>query len=306
MTLQQLRYLHEVVRHGLNISDAARCLFTSQPGISKQIRLLEEELGVEIFNRKRGRIVGLSVSGEQVLSIAEKMLNDAESLKKIGDAMSAQDVGNFVVAATHTQARYALPEVLKKFSAKYPKVAVRLKQGNPGQVSQFVLEGAADIGIATEALSVPSELKAIPCHQWGRVVITRPGHALQKMRPVSLEHIARFPIIAYDREFSARQIILQTFEAAGLAPNIVLSALDADVMKACVELDLGIAILTRLAFDQSKDKNLSAIDVGHLFPSSTTYIAVRRRNFLKAYMYDFIEMFSPKLKKHAVEKALAA
>jgi len=304
MTLQQLRYLREVARHGLNISDAARALCTSQPGVSKQLRLLEQELEVEIFLRKQGRIVELSYTGKRILAIAEKVLRDTESLKKIGNEFAAGDTGNLVIATTHTQARYALPEVLKRFSVKYPQVTVQLRQGNSSQVSQFVLEGDADIGIATETLTLFQELIAIPCHRWGRIVITLSGHPLQDGKPLTLERIAKFPIIAYDREFSARQTVVEAFKKAGLTPNVVLSALDADVMKACVGLDLGVAILTRLAFDEVRDKNLAAVDASHLFESSTTFVGIRRRNFLKTYMYDFLEMFSPNLERHLVEQAL--
>jgi len=304
MTLQQLRYLREVARHGLNISDAARALSTSQPGVSKQLRLLEEELEVEIFSRKRGRIVELTYSGMRILSIAEKVLRDTDSLKKIGNDFSAEDTGNFVIATTHTQARYALPEVLKRFSTKYPKVTVQLRQGNSSQISKFLLEDEADIGIATETLTSFQELIAIPCHRWDRIVITLPGHPLQTDKPLTLERMAKYPIIAYDNDFSARHTVVQAFREAGLTPNIVLSALDADVMKACVALDLGVAILTRLAFDDARDKNLSAIDASHLFESSTTFVGIRRRNFLKTYMYEFLEMFSARLGRQVVEQAL--
>jgi len=304
MTLQQLRYLREVARHGLNISDAARALCTSQPGISKQLRLLEEELGVEIFSRKHGRIVDLTYPGMRILSIAEKVLRDTDALKKIGNDFSTEDTGNFVIATTHTQARYALPEVLKRFSTKYPKVTVQLRQGNSSQVSKFLLEGEADIGIATETLTNFQELIAIPCHRWDRIVITLPGHPLQKDKPLTLEHMAKYPIIAYDSDFSARHTLVRAFKEAGLSPNIVLSALDADVMKACVALDLGVAILTRLAFDEARDRNLSAIDASHLFESSTTFVGIRRRNFLKTYMYEFLEMFSPRLGRQVVEQAI--
>lgn len=304
MTLQQLRYLREVARHGLNISDAARALCTSQPGISKQLRLLEEELGVEIFSRRHGRIVELTYSGMRILSIAEKVLRDTDELKRIGNDFSTEDTGNFVIATTHTQARYALPEVLKRFATKYPKVTVQLRQGNSSQVSKFLLEGEADIGIATETLTNFQELIAIPCHRWDRIVITLPGHPLQTEKPLTLERMAKYPIIAYDIDFSARHTLVQAFKEAGLAPNIVLSALDADVMKACVALDLGVAILTRLAFDEARDSNLSAIDASHLFESSTTFVGIRRRNFLKTYMYEFLEMFSPRLGRQVVEQAI--
>lgn len=304
MTLQQLRYLREAARQRLNISDAARALATSQPGVSKQLRLLERELGVEIFSRKQGRIVELTHSGKKILAIAENVLRDTDSLKEIGNDFSNEDAGNLVIATTHTQARYALPEVLKRFAMKYPKVTVQLRQGNSVQVSQMVLEGNADIGIATKALGLFQNLVVIPCHRWERIVITMLGHPLQAVKPLTLEHIAKFPIISYGREFSARQTMVQTFKDVGLTPNIVLSALDADVIKACVALDLGVAILTQLDFHDDRDKTLAAIDASHLFESSTTFVGIRHGSFLRTYMYEFLEMFSPRLERKIVERAL--
>ena len=305
MTLQQLRYLREVVRHGLNITEAAKSLFTSQPGISKQLRLLEEELGVELFNRDYGRITDLSKPGKTILAIAERMLKDSDSLKQVATEFSADVTGNLVVATTHTQARYALPEVLKRFAARCPHVSVQLRQGNTREVSQLVTSGDADIAIATDALSFFENLVVIPCHSWERVVITGRKHPLLKEKKLTLERIARFPIIAYDHEFAARQMLVRAFKEKGLTPNIVLSALDADVMKACVAIDLGVAILTKLAFDPKRDKNLRAIDASHLFESSTTFVGIRRNTFLRRYMYDFIETFSPRLGRSAIDEAMA-
>ena len=305
MTLQQLRYLREVARHGLNITEAARALFTSQPGVSKQLRLLEEELGVELFNRDHGRIAGLSKPGSTILAIAERMLKDADNLKQVASDFASDVTGNLVVATTHTQARYALPEVLKRFAARCPHVSVQLRQGNTREVSQLVTSGDADIAIATDALSFFQDLVVIPCHSWDRVVITGPRHPLLREKKLTLERIAQFPIIAYDHEFAARQMLVEAFEKEGLTPNIVLSALDADVMKACVAIDLGIAILTKLAFDPKRDRNLRAIDASHLFQSSTTFVGIRRNTFLRRYMYDFIETFSPRLGRSAIDEAMA-
>jgi LysR family cys regulon transcriptional activator len=305
MTLQQLRYLREVVRHGLNLTEAAKSLSTSQPGISKQLRLLEEELGVEIFARDHGRITELSKPGTTILAIAERMLKDADSLKQAAKDFSADASGELVVATTHTQARYALPEVLKRFAVRCPNVSVQLRQGNTRQVSQLVTSGDADIAIATDALAYFHDLIVMPCHNWDRVIITMPRHPLLKVRRITLERIAQYPIIAYDHEFAARQMIANAFKERGLTPNIVLSALDADVIKACVAMDLGIAILSRLAFDPRRDKNLRAVDASGLFPSSVTFIGIRRHGFLRQYMYDFIETFSPALNRRAIDEAMA-
>ena len=305
MTLQQLRFLREVARHGLNITEAARALSTSQPGISKQLRLLEEELGVELFERDHGRTVELSKPGATILGIAERMLKDANSLKEAARDFSAEMTGNLVVATTHTQARYALPEVLKRFAVRYPKVSVELRQGNTPQVYQLVTSGDADIAIATDASAYVDGLAMIPCHSSDRVVITVPRHPLLKTKPLSLEELARYPIIAYDHGFAARQMLVDAFAQRGLTPNIVLSALDADVIKACVAMDLGISVLTKLAFDPRRDRNLRAIDASKLFSPSVTFIGVRRNSFLRRYMYDFIETFSPQLNRQAIEHAMA-
>jgi len=305
MTLQQLRFLREVVRHGFNITEAAKALCTSQPGISKQLRLLEQELGVELFERDHARIAELSKPGVIILAIAERMLMDANSLKEAARDFSAEMNGNLVVATTHTQARYALPEVLKRFAVRHPRVSVELRQGTTRQVSRLVTSGDADIAIATDASAYFKDLVVIPCHSWDRVVITVPGHPLLKLKRLTLEHLVRYPIIAYDHEFAARQLLVRAFESHQLTPNIVLSALDADVIKACVAMDLGVSVLTRLSFDPRRDRNLRALDASKLFASSVTSIGVRRNSFLRGYMYDFIETFSPQLNRRAIEEAMA-
>ena len=305
MTLQQLRYLREVVRHNLNITEAAKALFTSQPGVSKQLRLLEEELGIEIFDRDYGRITALSKPGKTIFTIAERMLNDADSLKKVAGEFSTEVSGNLVVATTHTLARYTLPEVLKRFATRCPNVAVQLRQGNTRDVAQWVASGDADIAVATDALNFFEGLVVIPCHSWGRVVITPKKHPLVQVKQLTLEAIARYPMIAYDHGFAARQMVAQAFKDQGLTLNIVLSALDADVIKACVAMDLGVAILSKRAFDPKRDRTLCALDASHLFDASTTFVAVRGHTFVRRYMYDFVETFSPRLDRRTIDEAMA-
>jgi LysR family cys regulon transcriptional activator len=305
MTLQQLRFFREVARHGLNITAAAKALCTSQPGISKQLRMLEEELGVELFERDQGRIVELSKPGVTILTIAQRMLKDANSLKEAARDFSTVMSGNLVVATTHTQARYVLPEVLKRFAVHYPKVSVELRQGNTRQVSQLVTSGDADIAIATDASAYFDDLVMIPCYCSDRVVITVPRHPLLKTKRLTLEQLAVYPIIAYDHGFAARQMLVDAFAERRLTPNIVVSALDADVIKACVAMDLGVSVLTRLAFDPRRDRNLRAIDASKLFAKSVTFIGVRRNSFLRRYMFDFIATFAPRLNRRAIEEAMA-
>ena len=248
MNLQQLRYLNEIVRQGLNISDAAEALFTSQPGISKQIKQLEEELGIEIFVRSGKRIVAITEPGKAVLAIAQRMLHDANNLKQVGQAFCAQDSGLLTIAATHTQARYALPPVVKQFMGRYPKVKLGLHQGNPTQIAEQVLHGEADLCIATESLALYEGLVTLPCYEWHHCLITQPDHPLLKETELTLAKIAQYPIITYDFAFSGRSKINDAFAKAGVTPDIVLSAIDADVIKTYVELGLGVGILAEIAF----------------------------------------------------------
>lgn len=304
MKLQQLRYLLEVSRQGLNVSAAAETLFTSQPGISKQIRLLEEELGVEVFVRGGKRVTGVTQPGRIILEMAERILRDAENLKQIGREFSNEAVGRLSLAMTHTQARYALPEVVRVFIRRYPLVRLSLLQGNPTQVAQMVISGEADIAIATESIDMYKELVTLPCHQWNRGVITPPGHPLLEQQPLSLNAIAQYPLITYDFAFAGRSKINKAFEARGLEPNIVLTALDSDVIKTYVELGLGVGIIARMAFDPERDINLREMDASHLFDFSTTKIGLRRGGYLRGYEYDFIELFAPNLSRKTVDSAI--
>jgi LysR family cys regulon transcriptional activator len=304
MKLQQLRYLCEVANQGLNLSKAAEILHTSQPGISKQIRLLENELGVDIFVRNGKRVVETTPPGRAILEIAERMLKDAKNLKQVGQEFANEASGSLTIATTHTQARYALPSAIQHFTARYPKVRLVLRQGNPTQIAELVTSGVADIAIATEAIELFSELVMLPCYQWNRCIIVPPRHPLLKLKELTLEAIVEHPIITYDFAFTGRSKINQAFDAKGLTPNVVLTAIDADVIKTYVELGLGIGILAQMAFEPSRDRHLRAIDASHLFEPSTTRIGISRNSYLRKYVYDFIEMFAPHLDRATVAAAM--
>ncbi|NTV10439.1 MAG: HTH-type transcriptional regulator CysB [Zoogloea sp.] len=305
MNLQQLRYVFEVARNGLNVSDAAGVLFTSQPGISKQIRLLEEELGVEIFVRHGKRLVEVTAPGRQVLAIAERMLRDVDNLKQVGAEFSNEAVGSLTIATTHTQARYVLPKVVQAFSALYPNVRLSLHQGNPEQVCQYVLSGEADIAIATEAIAEHEDLVMLPCYQWNRCVIAPLKHPILSAQPLTLEAIARWPIITYDFAFTGRNQINKAFLGRGLKPNVVLTAIDSDIIKTYVGMGLGIGILAKMAYDPATDRGLGMLDASHLFESSTTRIGIRRNAWLRGYVYAFIECFAHHLTRKVVDAAVA-
>jgi LysR family cys regulon transcriptional activator len=302
MKLQQLRYACEVARSGLNVSAAAEALHTSQPGISKQIKSLEDELGVEIFVRHGKRIAALTEPGKAVLEIAERILAEAANLKRAGEDFANKKLGTLTVATTHTQARYALPNAVAAFKKRYPDVRLVLHQGNPTQICEMVLAGEADLAIATESIAEYPELVSLPCYQWNRCVVVPPGHPLLKSKPLTLDAIAQYPVVTYDFAFAGRSLINKAFEKRGLAPNIVLTALDSDVIKTYVELGLGVGIVAQMAFDPKRDRGLHALDASHLFESSTTRLGIKRGAWLRGYVYDFIEMFAPRLSRDLVEK----
>ena len=304
MNLQQLRYLNEISRQGLKITDAANALFTSQPGISKQIKLLEDELGIEIFVRNGKRITAFTEPGKAILEIAQRILLEAENLKQVGAEFHDQNSGTLSVATTHTQARYALPTVVKQFIKAYPKVKLNLHQGSPTQLAQQVLSGEVDIAIATESLSLYDELVTLPCYEWNHCVIVPPGHPLLSEAVLTLESIARYPIITYDFAFSGRGKINAAFEACKISPNIVLTAIDADVIKTYVELGLGIGIVAHMAYIPERDKSIRMIEAGHLFQPSTTRVAIRKNEYLRGFTYHFIELFAPHLTRDVVAQAL--
>ncbi|MGH8694210.1 MAG: HTH-type transcriptional regulator CysB, partial [Burkholderiales bacterium] len=286
MKLQQLRYICEVARHNLNLSNAAEALFTSQPGISKQVRSLEEELGVDIFVRHGKRVVAVTEPGKAILEIAQRMLKDVENLRQVGEEFTEEDKGHLTIATTHTQARYALPHVIQRFTKRYPGVRLSLRQGSPTQISELVTSGEADIAIATEAIELYEDLVMLPCYEWNRCVLVPPGHPLLKAKKLTLEAIVSFPIITYDFAFTGRSRINQAFAEKSLTPNVVLTAIDADVIKTYVELGLGIGIVAMMAYDPKRDTHLRAMDASHLFERSTTRIGIRKNSYLRGYTYE--------------------
>ncbi|QEL65329.1 transcriptional regulator CysB-like protein [Oryzomicrobium terrae] len=305
MKLQQLRYLVEVARRGLNVSEAAEALYTSQPGVSKQIKLLEDELGIVVFERSGKRLVGITEPGKAVLEISGRILKEADNLKRVGAEYAGGDSGSLTIAATHTQARYALPAVVKRFVDKYPNVRLSLHQGSPTQIAEWVSNGDADIGIATEAMDQYPQLVMLPCYQWSHVVIAPEGHPILAEPALTLQEMARYPLITYDPAFTGRSRINRAFERAGITPNVVLAAIDADVIKTYVGLGLGLGVIAAMAFDAERDVGLRALDASHLFERNTTRIGLKRGTYLRRFEYDFIEYFAPQLTRKAVEMAMA-
>jgi LysR family cys regulon transcriptional activator len=304
VNLQQLKYLCAVVDHGLNVSEAAEALFTSQPGISKQVRQFEDELGLTIFVRQGKRLASLTPAGAVVVATARRALREIANLKRVADEFRGEDTGTLSIATTHTQARYVLPKVLREFASRYPKVRVVLHQGNPMQVAEQTAKGDADIGIATEALADYHELVTLPCYTWNRVVIVPRRHPLAKMQPLTLESLANFPIITYDFSFTGRSAINAAFTAKGIEPNVVLTALDSDVIKTYVELGMGVGIIAQMAWDPARDTAFEKLDADHLFTSSTTRLALRHGVFLRGYVYAFITLFAPQYARAAIDAAL--
>ena len=304
MKLQQLRYVCEVARHGINISAAAGALHTSQPGISKQIKGLEEELGIEIFVRNGKRLTGITEPGRAVIAIAERMLADVANLKRAGEDFAGEKIGMLTVATTHTQARYALPKAVAAFKRRYPKVQLFIHQGNPTQICEEVARGEADLCVATEHIAEHPGLAALPCYQWNRCIVVPPKHPLLKIAPLTLEAVAKYPIVTYDFAYANRSVVNRAFEQRGLALQVVLTAFDADVIKTYVELGLGVGIMAAMAFNPKRDRQLRAIDAAHLFTSSTTRLGIKRGAYLRRYAYDFIELFAPNLSRDLVEQTV--
>jgi LysR family transcriptional regulator, cys regulon transcriptional activator len=304
MKFHQLRYVHEVVRQQLNISAASEALHTSQPGVSKQIQLLEEELGLQIFQRNGKRLVGITEPGRKIVELAARVMLDMQNIKRVGDEYSQEDSGELTIATTHTQARYRLPAAVKQFMAHYPNVKLTIHQGNPSQVTEQVAAGEADIGIATENISKDERLSCLPCYEWNRCLVVPPEHPLLEKKKLSLEDLVNYPLITYDFAFTGGTLVSKVFHDAGLQPNVVFTAIDADVIKTYVNLGLGIGLIANMAYDDTRDAPLESIDCSHLFPNSTTYLGVRRDAFLRDYMLNFITMLSPQYDKRSVQRAL--
>ena len=304
MKLQQLRYLVEIERCGLSISAAAEALFTSQPGVSKQIGLLEEELGVTIFERSGKRLAGITAPGQILLAMARRILSETQNMKRVGEDYAAESSGMLSIATTHTQARYTLPSVIQRFVQRHPEIRLHIQQGSPLQVAAWVEDGTADLGVATEALDRHAELLTLPCFQWAHLVVAPRGHPLLARQPLTLAALAEYPLITYDATFTGRSHIDRAFERQSLRPNVMLTAIDSDVIKTYVVLGLGVGIIAEMAFDRSRDEALAAIRASHLFEGNTTRLAFRRDVWLRAYEYDFIELLAPHLTRRMVEATL--
>ena len=304
MKFHQLRYVSEVVKQGLNISLAADALHTSQPGVSKQIQLLEDELNLQIFERHGKRLTGVTEPGRNIIELADRVMRDMENIKRVGDEFSHEDIGTLTIATTHTQARYRLPAAVKAFMERYPQVKLNIHQGNPTQVAEQVQSGEADIGIATEAISHYDKILCLPAYQWNRCVVVPHGHPLTKDVPLTLKKLTAYPLITYDFAFTGGSLVSRVFEQEGLAPNVVLTAIDADVIKTYVGLGLGVGLLANMAYDAERDANLVAIDAKHLFPDSTTFVGIRRDAYLRKFAYDFIQLLAPSFDRKAVAEAL--
>ena len=304
MKLQQLRCIFEVVQNDFNISKAANSLHTSQPGVSKQIQLLEDEVGVQIFQRNGKRLTGLTEPGQQVFESIAEIIREEKNIKRVSEEYEKKDTGNFTIATTHTQARYKLPIVVEEFVKKYPKINLNIHQGNPSQVTEQIVNGDADVGIATESIGLHDKIFCIPCYSWNRIIVMPKSHPLNEEKIITLEHLATYPLITYDYAFTGSTIVSKVFKESNLKPNIMLTAIDADVIKTYVNLNLGIGLIAEMAFDSSKDIDLISRDVSHLFPLSTTYLGIRKDTFIRASTFDFIKMFTPQMSEHELRQYL--
>ena len=306
MTLRQLRYIAAVARYGLNVSVTAEHLFTSQPGVSKQIRLLEDELGVEIFERTGRQLTRVTPAGEAIIELANRILHETENIEQVAQEFRDPAAGNLSIATTHTQARYALPPVIARFTTEYPRVALHMNQGTPTQIAEMAAAGVVDFAIATEAMEHFEDLVMMPCYHWDRAIIVRRDHPLADKPQLTLADVAAQPLITYVFGFTGRSRLDRAFNAAGLTPNVVLTATDADVIKTYVRLGLGIGIMANMAYEPDSDSDLVRLDASHLVESSTTRIGFRRNTRLRGYMYAFIEAFAPHLTREVVDAALEA
>lgn len=306
MNIQQLRYVSEVAKRGLNVSEAAGALHTSQPGVSRQIRALEEELGSTIFVRQGKRFVALTDAGRELVGAIDRILAEVANLRVIGEEFADAAHGTLAVGVTHTQARYALPPVVTAFKKRFPDVKLKLLQGNPHQIAKMVLDGDADVAIATEALDTYPDLVALPCYSWHHCVVVPEGHPLASLLRLTLEAIAAYPIVTYDATFAGRTSLDRAFAARGLHPEVALTALDSDVIKSYVSLGLGVGIISSRAFREGKDEGLVALPCEHLFPLQTTRLAYKRGAWLRGYTVEFIRLFTPNLKGEDLKRLEAA
>jgi LysR family transcriptional regulator, cys regulon transcriptional activator len=300
MNFQQLRIVRETVRHNFNLTETGKVLFTSQSGISKGLKELEDELGVEIFSRFGKRLMGLTEAGSDLLKVVDRILLDAENIKRVASQFSGRKKGNLTVATTHTQARYVLPDVIQRFMLDVPEVHLFLHQGSPKEIAELLLAGDADIGIATETLAQIPDLITFPCYEWEHGVVVPKDHPLSVVERLTLEDLSKFPVITYHPSFTGRSHVDNAFRQANLEPDIVITAMDADVIKTYVSLGLGVGVVSCLAFNAERDTSLRLIPAGHLFGRNLARIAVRRGHYLRDFAYDFIERLAPDLTESAL------
>lgn len=304
MKLQQIKYLLGIVNNDLNVSKTAESFFTSQPGVSRQIRLLEEELKVEIFERHGRLLTGLTPIGQKILEMAAEVSDKVESIKSLAEEYVNEAHGYLGIATTHTQARYVLPKTIMRFTEKHDAVTLNLKQGNPYQVCEMVSKGSVDMSIASEAMEHFSNLVTLPCYSWNRVILIKRNHPLANVVPFSLETLSQYPLVTYENGFTGRYQLDRAFKNANLTPNIMLTASDADIIKAYVKMELGVGVIASVAYNPDEDGDLLAIDASHLFDDCIAKIALRKGVILRSYMYDFIELFAPHLTRKVIEQAL--
>ncbi len=305
MKLQQLRFLSAITKHNLNISEAALRLHTSQPGVSKQIKLLEEELGLELFNRSGKHLTQITAVGRRVVERADSILQEVANIKRLAEEFRDEKSGTLDIATTHTQARYTLPAVISGFSKQYPDVILHLHQGTPRLISEMAASGDVEFAVATEALALFSDLVMMPCYSWNRCVVVPPDHPLCSSSKLTIEALAECPLVTYVQGLTGRGKMDQAFIEAGLEPNLVFTATDADVIKTYVRLGLGVGVIARMACVPELDKDLVQIDAGHLFEPSITKIAFRRGMYIRGYMYRFMELFAPHLDRDLIDAAAA-
>ena len=305
MKLQQLRYIWEVAHHDLNVSATAQSLYTSQPGISKQIRLLEDELGVEVFSRSGKHLTRITPAGEVIIEMAGDILRKTETIKQVAQEFKNERKGALSIATTHTQARYALPKVITEFKRQFPDVTLHMHQGSPTQIAEMAADGAVDFAIATEGLELFSDLVMMPCYRWARSIVVAADHPLATKEEITIEDIAAEPLVTYVFGFTGRSKLDEAFLDKGLTPNVVFTATDTDVIKTYVRLGLGIGIIASMAWDETQDHDLVRRDASHLFDTSVTHIGARKGSFMRRFMYDFVTLFAPHLTQDVIERAFA-
>ncbi len=301
MNLQQLRYVREVAANGLSVSRAAKALHTSQPGVSQQIRLLKEELGVNIFTREKNRLSGLTGHGQLIVERLNSALSDLDYVHAYAKALGTGGKQELIIITSHTQARYVLPTVLAAISRQHPTVRVDVRHGSSADITSALVSRADAIGIVPGEIPFPKDILALPYAKYRRIVVVPKGHALLQHKQPTLKMIAQYPLITYEHSISARQVILDAFSKVRASPQVILSAIDADVIKACVERGLGIAVLPEIAFDAPRDTNLRALRTGDLFPPSLATIVIHRKRLLRAHEYDFIQLLAPQWTRRKIE-----